>query len=250
MSLPKFVATMQSVLRGFGMAANKVTAFTSYACRRFLPTVADVVKADMQSKQAVGNWQEICSTSESSGTLQMTMAQRYADDKIATSADIKFRLVWSIYITLEQLKCSQISFQDLRSFSVPWLTFIMKPLPVEASSSMPGPADCQHAVVDAADTESEGHEVLEASSSSDQEEQDGLETLLWFRQYPRARYHITQKVVEVDGQSWLTPWCRESPFAMRHEERGQGVEHGMSICKRCIERAPVSISTVLTQLAQ
>ena len=105
-------------------------------------------------------------------------------------------------------------------------------------------------VVEADDTESEGHEVLDASSSSDEECQVGVEALMWFRQYPRARHHIAQKVVQHDSQAWLVPWCRDSPFSSLPEERGQGVEHGMSICTRCAARAPVSVANALVQLPE
>ncbi|CAE8654875.1 unnamed protein product, partial [Polarella glacialis] len=121
MSLPKFTEIFQSLLRGFQLPEKEILSFASYSLRRFLPTLADIFMMEPEQRAAIGNWIETPhSSAASSGSsarpkAQLTMAQRYSQDKCITAGYVKQRALVMLSMAHSELKITGATWSQLRT---------------------------------------------------------------------------------------------------------------------------------------
>eukprot|EP00974_Lingulodinium_polyedra_P062270 6012552-Lingulodinium_polyedra.AAC.1 len=92
--MAKFQRLLQGLLAEAGTPLGEAGDFTSYALRRFLPSLADACRLDDTAAQAVGDWQDVAKGAGSKRPrAQHPMARRYAADSSTTAGEIKVELV-------------------------------------------------------------------------------------------------------------------------------------------------------------
>ena len=105
LSLGRFIQLLRALLLGLGVSDVQACQFTSYSLRKFLPTAADALQLPEEQRLAIGGWQEQPKTASSQPQppAKHTMAQRYADDKVLTSGQVKKEVVVAIDFTSRKL---------------------------------------------------------------------------------------------------------------------------------------------------
>ena len=87
MPMVKFTMLLKSVLSAAAIPQEEVALVTTYSLRRFLPSVAEVVRAPPEIARHLGNWAEaVCQSHHDTPPLQM--AQLYANDRVLTAGHI------------------------------------------------------------------------------------------------------------------------------------------------------------------
>ena len=257
MSLPKFTMLFQSLLVSFGLSHAEAKAFTSRSLRRFLPTVADIVRAPIEVKQQVGNWEEVPATAATCGaTATHSMAARYSGDRTLTAADTKARLLEAIFIVSKKHKSQDVAWQDVRMAGLSWAAMTTWPLPhlllqvgpgqiLPAKRSAGALVQLTEAEVKAGlflSDEDVADEVLSHESSpSESDAEMDADSLEWFRLPKRPATHLLRSFEEAS----LIPWCRDSQFASVRAERGNGLDLSMSLCARCVQRCPKKLCSTI-----
>ena len=117
MSIAKFIALLRVFISQ--LCRVDTTQVTSYSLRRFLPTIAEIVRCPPEIAQHLGNWTESVSLKHAPSS-RMVMSQYYAHDKVATAADSKAALLQAIAMVQKQLNRSEVTFQALRDSGILW----------------------------------------------------------------------------------------------------------------------------------
>ena len=167
------------------------------------------------------------------------MASHYAFDKVLTAADTKHRLVQGLFVARQTCRGEltwNLNQQKYEGSSL---------LELEVPAAEPPQQQIASEEESIASTDSAPKSPDDPDSSTEASEAPvNAEDLTWFRQTNGRCFGLVQSV-EHDR---LTPWCRESPFAMVHMERGVGLEATMAICPRCVLRAPRAFASLIQQL--
>ena len=235
MPLAKFIRILQSFCISCGLTEAQAKCITSYALRRFLPTVAGALKIPEDMAEAVGDWQQ----ATAARALPPAMATRYNDDRVLMAADVKTRLLMAVGQQARALNKATVSWDEMRA-AFTWEDICKWQLPKF------GQTTAKEALGTAEEILSDPASDSSASDSTSDSEQsidgDGLE---WFRQSNGGKYHLLQAMCA----SALVPWCRSVPFNTSHFDRGNGIEEGYDWCRACIQRCPVRVSNCLKELA-
>ncbi|CAE8612721.1 unnamed protein product [Polarella glacialis] len=247
MSLPKFTEIFQSLLRGFQLPEKQILSFASYSLRRFLPTLADIFMMEPEHRAAIGNWIETPNSSAaSSGSstrpkAQLTMAQRYSQDKCITAGYVKQRALVMLSMAQSELKITGATWSQLRTVA---------PAYDDVTREMRHPAwrPEEKPAVETAAAEAVDEDTVSGATSSDNaepstgDEEEPITTtsnVLRFAQTMSSCLHLVQRVAEHGA---LVPWCRNSAFKGPHITRGTGLSKTSGeICAGCFQRAPLSV---------
>ena len=237
LSLGRFIHLLRALLLSLGVPDMEVCKFTSYSLRRFLPTAADVLLLPEEMRLAIGGWQEQPKTASSQPQprAKHTMAQRYADDKVLTSGQVKKEVVVAIDMTCRRLT-GDMTWDDLRQNA---------PSPDELTNELKHsrwqpPSFKATCVAQAARSGSDSS--CSSSSSSDSElDAADADLISWFQQTPKGALHLVQGMLG----SRLVPFCQDLPFDALHAARGAGLEGHEKLCLKCRARAPKRIQDSL-----
>jgi hypothetical protein len=214
MSFQKFISLLRLLV---SQSCDEAPAdVTSYSLRRFLPTIAEILRCPPEIAQHLGNWTESVKLAHVQ-SHRMVMSQHYAHDKVATAADSKAKLLQAILRAKSQLGSREVTFQALRETGILWDSVAGTLPPTTGTEALPPSPSV----------------LITSSSSSSSSSEDGeLVQVEWF-QLPRGVVHI----LKPDAIS-LAPLCRREPFSAQPCARGAGIEKGMQICAKCIQQAP------------
>ena len=111
MPLAKFIRILQSFCISCGLTEAQAKCITSYALRRFLPTVAGALKIPEDMAEAVGDWQQ----ATAARALPPAMATRYNDDRVSMAADVKTRLLMAVGQQARALNKATVSWDEMRA---------------------------------------------------------------------------------------------------------------------------------------
>ena len=256
MQLAKFVRILQSFCIACSLSEAEARQVTSYALRRFLPTVAGTLKIPESFADAIGDWQQSCTK----GAPQ-SMATRYNDDRVLMAADTKARMLTAVGKRAKELRSCDLSWDHMRS-AFTWNAICSWKLPTFSKTT--GGAPCHSGEVLATSShdvagsgyseaqksslpvsnESDSDASSSGGSTSDSESSLEQELIEWFQQTAGGRIHLTQAIRD----SALVPWCRSTPFGTTHLERGNGIDKSHVWCDSCIKRCPPRLSRSLRQV--
>ena len=225
MPLQKFVVILRSVLIGAGLQTSDVQLLASYSLRRFLPSVAEVLRTPPEIARHLGNWAESVSQMHH-GHEPMHMSQVYAHDRVLTAAHSKSLLLQVVCRAISDSP-DTASMHTIRNSGWTWgrvlQTFSSQP-------SLPEPTAPSDAEVVSSHSGT-------TSSSSSSESEDASPELHWFR-LARGVAHLVQTPNKVSP----IPWCRHTPFQRDSLEWGSGIVPDRNLCARCLVRAPAHIA--------
>ena len=278
MSRRQYMEIVRGHLVAAGVDPAEAAAAKYNRLRRFLPTAANVFMVSDADAQAVGNWTDVpqgkMSERASRGSARRLMSFRYAGDKCARSGRVKQHLVDTLFSVFKEIwRRSRDAQPDvltgiLQAGSISWelvaATFdsvkmqTLDPPPEKLLLSPDHlPADELMKICDEEKDDSEGKPSAasgsdESPSASDDECDDlppiddpvALAEVEWFIQ--GKRWHLVSEVSQDDFR--VTPWCRDKPYDQDPRERGFGIEalEYDNLCHRCLARAPLPLSPVLT----
>ena len=140
MALPKFVHLLRDVLRRLGPASSDVQSVCRCSLRRLLPTVAEVCRCPDSLALHLGNWVESVNLKHVPAK-QRGMRQHYADDKVATAADSKSKLLQLLHIASRQKGTESLQWQDLRNMDIAWDKHCAAPLSLPESEVLQSAED-------------------------------------------------------------------------------------------------------------
>ena len=248
MPLPKFNALLRSVGLGLGATPEEAEKLSSYSLRRFLPTAAEVMQFAPHECQALGNWAEIPAAATAAPVRSRTavgMAQRYADDQVASAAHIKAQVVTSLHqAMLKSAQPGQCTWQDIR-LHVPARDGIFEH--VNRMLEVDGVSERSHRLEQQSEADSGLSEAGSSSSSSEESMDECVlvaSQLPWFSQSAAGQKHLVQ---EYKGARCV-PWCRDGTFEAMHFARGAGIEEVSEVCRKCWARMPVAWRDACAQL--
>ena len=117
MSFQKFISLLRLLV---SQSCDEAPAdVTSYSLRRFLPTIAEILRCPPEIAQHLGNWTESVKLAHVQ-SHRMVTSQHYAHDKVATAADSKAKLLQAILRAKSQLGSREVTFQALRETCILW----------------------------------------------------------------------------------------------------------------------------------
>jgi hypothetical protein len=123
-----------------GLPNDEVRTFTSYSLRRFLPSVAEVVRTPPEVARHLGNRSESVFQSHHQGE-PMHMSQLYADDFFLTAARTK-SLLPGVVVASSRLHGSDASLQKVRSDGWTWAR-VLQELVSHNACTKAGPSKAQ-----------------------------------------------------------------------------------------------------------
>ena len=230
MPMARFVKLLHSVLRSEGLPDAEVGLISTYSLRRFLPSVAEVLRTPVEVAQHLGNWTESVTTKHAQ-PMPVQMSQHYAHDRVLSAGHTKALLCAAVQELLET-ESGPLDWQSFRTKGLSWQQILNR------HSALTPPADkpvnCQ-----GSDSEASSDET--SSSSDGGSSHEGLpHDLEWFR-FARGVSHIARE----RSQSQPVPWCRGTPFAGIPLEWGIGIEPGLQICAKCQACVPPHIKRAI-----
>ena len=89
----QWVKLLRQVMAAAGWAQPELSTLSFNSMRRFLPTLADVLRVDRDTAQAVGSWQEIPQGEGSAGRAIRPMSLHYSDEQALSSCVAKVRVL-------------------------------------------------------------------------------------------------------------------------------------------------------------
>ena len=248
MPLLKFNALLRAVGLGLGAKPEEAEKLSSYSLRRILPTAAEVMQFAPHECQALGNWAEIPATASSApvkAKAAVGMAQRYADDQVASAAHIKAQVVTSLHqAMLKSAQPALCTWQDIR-LHVPPRAVVYEHVNQLIDSGRTVCNDSSSAL----DRQDSPVPVDNSSSSSDSDASLDecmltANELPWFVQSATGQKHLVQE----NQGSRLIPWCRDGTFDSVHFARGAGIEDVNGLCRKCWARMPLAWRDACAQL--
>ena len=239
MSRGKFVDILRSVLLAAGISNAEVQTVSTYSLRRFLPSVAEVLRTPPEVARHLGNWSESVSQKHHEKE-PLQMAQLYAHDRVLTAGHSKSLLLQVVCQIVESGPKSP-TLQTIAQCGWTWPKALDKFVGSLTVNALPVGAAESEAKSPVGDCESSTSQDS-SSSLSDSESLDVRE-LHWFR-LPRGVVHLIRAPCKVSP----TPYCRQSPFPNATFEWGSGITPGLDMCSRCLASAPSHISRVVRAL--
>ncbi|CAJ1360422.1 unnamed protein product, partial [Effrenium voratum] len=100
MPMARFVKLLHSVLRSEGLPDAEVGLISTYSLRRFLPSVAEVLRTPVEVAQHLGNWTESVTTKHAQ-PMPVQMSQHYAHDRVLSAGHTKALLCAAVQELLE-----------------------------------------------------------------------------------------------------------------------------------------------------
>ena len=246
MPISKFSWLLQALLAQLGMPEDRVKDFTSYALRRFLPTVAHIFTMPEEDRLAIGNWcdKPSAQTEVKRVPAVHTMAQRYSHEKVKVSAAIKQKALLQLSIAVSAFGSEEASWDDVRRCGptvqaveqeLKSLRWQLPSAPASSSTHMQTAPVLQDEVPVSDSTSDEESVVSPVYAIAD------VAHVAWFVQTEKGALHLLRTMTE--GR--LVPWCRDLPFDARHQTRGTGLDSSDVICKKCAARCPAALRNVL-----
>lgn len=234
MPIQKFVDLLRSVLTGAGMASSEVQAVSTYSLRRFLPSVAEVVRTPPEVARHLGNWSESV-TLKHQNREPMHMAELYAHDRVLTAARSKSILLQVVcQVVRDTPKNVNITLQTIAQSGWTWQKALSRFVEIDtADAGHHQPVELAGCVA------SEDSASSEETSCTSEYDAD----LGWFR-LAKGVAHLTRVACKVTP----TPYCRQNPFPNAISEWGRGIAPDLDVCSKCLASAPSHIARAVRAL--
>ena len=95
----QWVKVLQQLAPELGVPEELRGTLTYNSMRRFMPTLAQVLGYPLETRQAIGSWQEVPQGQDTHGRAVQAMANHYSDEKALASGEAK-RVVLQHFIEL------------------------------------------------------------------------------------------------------------------------------------------------------
>ena len=93
----QWVTLLRQVMAAAGWAQQSLGTLSFNSMRRFLPTLADVLRCDRDTAQAVGSWQEIPQGEGCAGRAIRPMSLHYSDEQALSSCVAKVKVLEKLF---------------------------------------------------------------------------------------------------------------------------------------------------------
>jgi hypothetical protein len=184
MPMARFNHLLRNLLASMGLSATEAGSFTSYSCRRLLPTLADILRLPDSEALKIGNWQEMARGANSSRPQAApSMATLYAGDKTISAADTKSRVLLALHLASGSLKTYDFTMDEFRQVATSW-TDLLKFKFAASSEDAPSEAICEASADSSVGTEADSDK--DSSSSDDSIHPEGIP---WFTQPKSLKLH-------------------------------------------------------------
>lgn len=238
MPMAKFTLLLKSVLSAAAIPQDEVALVSTYSLRRFLPSVAEVVRTPPEVARHLGNWAEAVRQSHHDAP-PFQMAQLYANDRVLTAGHTKALLLDVVARTVHA-RGKEASLQTVRTDGWTWNRILCELVsqPSTAKHDVSQDPSQLDTIVSSPDSDSCS---ISSSSSNFSTHMD----FAWFR-LARGVAHLVKEHDKVAP----IPWCRQTPFQHASFEWGNGVDSCLNICARCLACVPSHMSRAIRSLRQ
>ena len=278
MSRQRFLEILRGALHQIGVPIEEATTAQYNKLRRFMPTLANVLRLEDPELQAIGSWVELPSGGGPAPTRKSRaiwiMGRHYAGGQTERSAAVKRSILqrfWKLFhlkqgelATTDQhlLPRGSWTWQELAAandrlgpleiapFAAPdgaipvdhpeELAAIEIPVDQPPAPQLPGSPEAVHSDGSSSTTSTSASDV--SAAGSDMEGVIPLDVVLeetkWIQQ--GSKTHV---VKSLDDDSRPVPWCRDFSFQQdpRRSGQGLGTTSKNHFCQRCLSRMPRAI---------
>ena len=280
MSRQRFLEILRGALHQIGVPMEEATTATFNKLRRFMPTLANVLRLDAPELQAVGSWIEIPAAGGPSPTTKSRatwiMGRHYAGGQTERSAAVK-RAILQRFWKLFHMKQGEIAMTDQHllprgSWTWPELAVAndrlgpleIAPLPVPEGAIQVDNPDELAAMELPADQDNPAQQAVEERPEPIHSDASSSTTSTSASDMSAAGSDMEGVVVvdaAMDQTSWIqqgskthvvksldtdsrpVPWCRDFAFQQDPKRAGQGfgTTARQIFCQRCLARMPRAI---------
>lgn len=272
LSRQRFLEILRGALHQIGIPIEEATTAQYNKLRRFMPTLANVLRLEDPELQAIGSWMELPSSGGPTPSRKFRavwiMGRHYAGGQTVRSAAVK-RSILQRFWKLFQLKQGELALTDqqlLPRGSWTWQELAaandrMAPLEI-APLPVDNPEELAAMEAQASETKddlplqddpepihSDGSSSTTSTLASDVTatgfDLEGVipldvvvEDTKWIQQGSK-----THLVKSLDADSRPVPWCRDFAFQQDPKRDGQGLgtTSRQLFCQRCLSRMPRAV---------